>query len=72
MLENEAHCKNCLMATIKVYMCYSVKIYKYRPPKNSKIPKMRASAGSAFVNDQVSVFIVHLQLWYTKTEHLDL
>ena len=64
------------MASIKEYTCYSVKIYKYKPPKNSKrgggAHPRRAGAGSAFVNDQVSVYIVHLQLWYTKTEHNDL
>ena len=37
------------MDTVEVYVCYTVKIYKYKPLKNFKQGGPRAGAGSAFV-----------------------
>ena len=31
------YCKHCMMAAITVYACYTVKIYKYKPPKKFQI-----------------------------------
>ena len=34
--KQSTYCKHCMMATITVYACYTVKIYKYKPAKNFK------------------------------------
>ena len=49
--EQNTYCKHCVMATIKVYAWYTVKIYKYKPAKkksNRWARARRAGAGSAF------------------------
>ena len=38
-----------MMDTVEVYVCYTVKIYKYKPLKNFKQRGPRAGAGAAFV-----------------------
>ena len=34
--KEQSCCKNCMMATINVYACSSVKIYKHKPKRISK------------------------------------
>ena len=33
--ELNTYCKYCMLATIKVYACYAVRLYKKQPKKNS-------------------------------------
>ena len=48
--EQSAYVKHCLMDTIEVYACYTVKILNTTPPQKKKNSKRgaRAGAGSAF------------------------
>ena len=34
--DQSTYCKHCMMARIKVYACYTVRIYKNKPPTNFK------------------------------------
>ena len=48
--EQSTYCKHCITATINVFACYTVNIYKYKRPKNFKQGDRarRAGAGSTF------------------------
>ena len=44
--EQSTYYKHCMMATIEVYVCCTVKIYKYKPPQKFKMGARAQSAGA--------------------------
>ena len=55
--EQRTYCKDCMMDTIEVYACYTIKMYKYKSSKisNRGARALRAGAGSAF-NDVTHMY----------------
>ena len=57
--EQSTYCKHCMMATIKVNACYTVKSYKNKLKKkisNRGARARRAGAGSAFGKDSRIIY----------------